>query len=239
MHYTVYLDLLFLVNFTVDLWILLLEQKLLRFSASGFRLALGAAFGSGWVCFLVLVPLPPFWEQVLSFVVAAAGIQWVTFSIHSGKTMAKSVAVFYFFAFLFGGIFSAVAERTGGVPASLLISGGSLIGFAMLIGVSWFQERRRAEVISVELTWNNPVGERAGGYGKRALYEGRKAGSCVGCLGSIPLETVSAGRGSLGSLPKRREGKWIAARHCSRYHASSRRARRVAARRRIFQISCE
>ena len=58
MHYTVYLDLLFLVNFTVDLWILLLEQKLLRFSASGFRLALGAAFGSGWVCFLVLVPLP-------------------------------------------------------------------------------------------------------------------------------------------------------------------------------------
>lgn len=154
MHYTVYLDLLFLVNFTVDLWILLLEQKLLRFSASGFRLALGAAFGSGWVCFLVLVPLPPFWEQALSFVVAAAGIQWVTFSIHSGKTMAKSVAVFYFFAFLFGGIFSAVAERTGGVPASLLISGGSLIGFALLIGVSWLQERRRAEVISVELTWN-------------------------------------------------------------------------------------
>lgn len=35
MHYTVYLDLLFLVNFTVDLWILLLEKKLLGFRASG------------------------------------------------------------------------------------------------------------------------------------------------------------------------------------------------------------
>ncbi len=121
MHYTVYLDLLFLVNFTVDLWILLLEKKLLGFRASGQRLTMGAAVGGAWVCFLVLVPLPPFWEQALSFLAVAGVIQWVAFSVHSAKTLAKTAVVFYFFAFLFGGIFSAVAERTGGIPASLLL----------------------------------------------------------------------------------------------------------------------
>ncbi|WP_434309320.1 sigma-E processing peptidase SpoIIGA [Hominifimenecus sp. rT4P-3] len=153
MRYTVYLDLLFLVNFTMDLWILLLEKKLLRLSATGLRLAIGAGLGSGWICLLVLAPLPPLLEQTASFLVAAVGIQWVTFSIHNGKTLAKSVVVFYFFAFLFGGIFSAVAERTGGIPASLLVCGGSLIGFGLFLGISWIQERRNPSLIPVELTW--------------------------------------------------------------------------------------
>ena len=153
MHYTVYLDLLFLVNFTVDLWILLLEKKLLGLPASGLRLVLGAAVGGAWVCFLVLVPLPPFWEQALSFLAAAGVIQRVAFSVHSAKTLAKNAVVFYFFAFLFGGIFSAVAERTGGIPASLLLAGTGLLGFALWAGLAWYQEQRRWVVVPVELVW--------------------------------------------------------------------------------------
>lgn len=162
MHYTVYLDLLFLVNFTVDLWILLLEKKLLRLQAKGLRLVLAAAAGSAWVCLLVLLPLPSLWEQALSLTVAAAGVQWAAFSVHSVKTLMKNAAVFYFFAFLLGGMLSALAERTGGLPASILLAGGSLAAFLLWQGVDWCQQRRRMTVIPVELVWKGVILELRG-----------------------------------------------------------------------------
>lgn len=156
MHYTVYLDLLFLVNFTVDLWILLLEKKLLRLEGGGRRLALGAVLGGVWACLAVLYPAPAAGRHVLAFF-AALGIQWAAFPVHSAKTLAMYAAVFYFFAFLLGGIFSAAAGQAGGIPVSLVLVGSSLLGLLLWLGIGWYQERRSRTIVPVELVWNQSV----------------------------------------------------------------------------------
>jgi len=153
MRYTVYLDLLFFMNVCMDIWILFLESKILHLRTRNFRLAAGAFLGSTWICFLVVYPLAAWLEQILSFFVITSAMQRIAFPIHSWKVFGKCMGIFYGLAFLFGGIFSAVASRTGGMPYSILLSGSLLLGFCGLQGILWLQNRKRETIRPVELLW--------------------------------------------------------------------------------------
>lgn len=103
MHYIVYVDSLFFLNFIMNLYLLILVDRSLLCRAGTWRLILGAAVGA--VCFLV-----PLWAGVPVFVKLAAGILagtagmlCITFPVRSLKMFLKLLERLLLYSFGMGG----------------------------------------------------------------------------------------------------------------------------------------
>lgn len=72
MHYTVYLDVLFLENFCMDLWLLWLEGRLFKTKSCWYRLAGASALGAAFACMMVLFPAAGRRELLVVFSLAGS-----------------------------------------------------------------------------------------------------------------------------------------------------------------------
>lgn len=103
MQYTVYVDVLFLVNWVMDyvlLWAVCVVMGLPRKKP---RLALAAALGAGWVCVIAIFSLPPMLECILTWLGISSLM--VRIACHPGKfsDLLNRLCVLYLVAFLAGG----------------------------------------------------------------------------------------------------------------------------------------
>lgn len=105
MYYELYTDSLFLLNFTLNLYILLLINRRLHHTATRWRLFWGAVWSGAGYCMMFFLPLP--WILKLTFGAVCAGMGSLVFTFRpSGvKGILKLVELAFFYAFLTGGAF--------------------------------------------------------------------------------------------------------------------------------------
>lgn len=101
----IYIDILFLVNFTMDAVLLWILRRLLRLHTSPLKLLLGAAAGAGWACLLVLLPgMPALVRAAGTYVGAAVLMAGLAFAPGTLKMLLKEVAGLYAAAAILGGL---------------------------------------------------------------------------------------------------------------------------------------
>ena len=146
MYYELYVDSLFLVNFVMNLYLLLLvNQKLCR-TATRIRMILGAATGA------VVYILPFFFEGpahlklILGFAVGGGLMIFITFRVKTVKAALKIVEILFCYSFLMGGALLFLMKR---VPFFQKHSDGifGIMGMGAFIYflVSHLQKRRQRE----------------------------------------------------------------------------------------------
>lgn len=114
MRYRIYLDILFLINFGMDAWILWLTGKLCRKHLVWWRQLIAALAGAFLVTILVWIPVPKAWiYTVLGYGVTGLFMCWLAFSPHSVWEMVKSYLCMLGVTFLLGGIMNWLYLETG------------------------------------------------------------------------------------------------------------------------------
>lgn len=134
MRYELYVDSLFLMNFVMNLYILMLVDRSTLRTATPGRLLAGAAIGAGGYLlpFFIGGPLP---VKLLLGAVAALGMLLISFSIKGFRNFMRLVEKTLLFSFCIGGgmlFLFRIPGLTGGIRTgtfAILASGGILFLF--------------------------------------------------------------------------------------------------------------
>jgi len=113
MYYELYIDLFFLVNFMMDVFILIVAKAILKCSATNGSICIGAAAASMLTCLVLILPIT---GDCLGFIVFHGLISVlmtkIGLRIRFHKGFIKAYIVVYFSTFLVGGIFSSLEQYT-------------------------------------------------------------------------------------------------------------------------------
>ena len=123
MTHTIYLDILFCVNFIIDYMILVSVKKYLSLEARLRRLLLGAAAG-GLSSFVILLPPLPSGLSIIISLASACFVVGAAFAPADRKTFFKASAAFFLVSFGFCGIMMALF--TIFTPESVVIRNSSV-----------------------------------------------------------------------------------------------------------------
>lgn len=154
MHYELYLDSLFLLNFGMNLLLLCLVDHSMGHTATWYRLVAGAGAGAG--CYL----LPFLWKGtaagklLLCFLPGTVLMLYATFSIRSLKTLWSYFRKLMRSTFLIGGILAALLrgfpQGRKYLPGTGMVLGlGAFFGWLLVRGQK--KEARNAAYCEVEL----------------------------------------------------------------------------------------
>lgn len=111
MHYELYIDVFFLVNFMMDYILLQITRRILKCSATHGRICLGAAAGALLTCAVVIIPIPYTFIKFILFhgfvniVMLKAGLK-----INWDRTFVKAYVVLYISGILVGGVFEYLRQ---------------------------------------------------------------------------------------------------------------------------------
>lgn len=103
MHYELYVDSLFLINFTMNLYLLMLVDHSTLSSAVPWRLLAGALFGAGSYLLLFVIGMALPWKLLLGTAGALLMLP-ITFSVRSMRNLLKLTEKMLFFSFGMGGV---------------------------------------------------------------------------------------------------------------------------------------
>lgn len=134
MYYEIYIDSLFLLNFTLNLYLLLLVNRSLHRAATRKRLIIGAIAGGVGYCLMFLVPFGGVFLKVflVGICVNGAILCWV-FKPHSIKAFLKTLETMFICALFMGGIFFLLTTRLEVMQKH----GMSVVGVLAIGGLAW------------------------------------------------------------------------------------------------------
>ena len=96
MTYTVYIDVVFLVNAVMDFVVLAILNKILDSGAGWGRLLSGAAVGGLWACLVSVLPGMPAWVRVAGTYLGVSSLMAiVSFRPAGVKALARAVLGMY------------------------------------------------------------------------------------------------------------------------------------------------
>lgn len=114
MQYVWYIDIYFLVNFTMDLFLLKLLSVLLSVPASRSRLVIGACAGAGGSCVTVLLRQIPSGLSVGAVGIFTAAVMiGISFRPKTLRSFVKTLLLFFMEGFCVGGMLEAVYQHRG------------------------------------------------------------------------------------------------------------------------------
>lgn len=147
MYYEIYMDALFLVNFVMNLYLLLLTDLAAGRTATRLRLAAGALLGAAVYCLcLIAVYVPPWLKMAGGTVLASALMVKITFrpvNMRSCMRLTESLAGY---SFLMGGILLALMRYVEGFTDRTVGMAGIMgAGGIAYLAVTFLLERRRKE----------------------------------------------------------------------------------------------
>lgn len=112
MHYRIYIDTLFVNNFVITYFLLVLTRRLFKCSATHLSLLLGAAIGSAADCILVIIPgIPAIFKIILAYSVISLGIVCVSLRLKEWHLLIRATMYFYCLTFLCGGFLRWIFTR--------------------------------------------------------------------------------------------------------------------------------
>ncbi|MCM1193203.1 MAG: sigma-E processing peptidase SpoIIGA [Butyrivibrio sp.] len=126
MRYELYVDSLFLVNFVMNLYILMLVDRSTFHTAAPRRLLLGAALGGGCYLLLFLLNVPVPWKLFLG-AAGALGMLPVAFPVRGLRNFLKLMEKMLVFSFCLGGGLLFLLR-------SFPVGGGALTGIFGILG---------------------------------------------------------------------------------------------------------
>lgn len=112
MNYTVYADVLFLVNWLMDIALLWATGAVLDLRRKKGRIALAAAVGALWVCLIAIYPIWPVAEWILTFFGISSLMLWIAFRPTKIRGLLRQLGVLYGVAILAGGSINLVYFHT-------------------------------------------------------------------------------------------------------------------------------
>jgi len=159
----IYLDMVLLVNFVMDLLILVSTGLCLRLPFKPWRVAAAALVGALYAVLVVLPPLPLLaglgMKVLYSLLMLAVAFPWQSWAM-----FGKTVACFYLISFLAGGAvvggvylfqdLGLILEYNGilvlrELPAAWLLAGVAVVGLASTFGLSLFRRHLQRSRYSV------------------------------------------------------------------------------------------
>lgn len=103
MYYELYVDSLYLVNFVMNLYLLLLVNQSTHRTATRWRLVLGAALGAGWYLLPFLFTAPAALKLAIGLIAGTVTMLFTAFDIRSIKAFFVMVEKLVLYSFLMGG----------------------------------------------------------------------------------------------------------------------------------------
>lgn len=123
---TVYIDVLFFINFIINMPVLYLTGKIARLSPPAWRIVLGAVCGALYAVFMFF-PRLSFGYGAMAKVLFSLFVVAITFCVRGVRLYIKTVGVFYLVTFCLGGGVMALFYFTGmGQSTGALIKNGIL-----------------------------------------------------------------------------------------------------------------
>lgn len=168
MTVTLYLDLYFLVNYAMDILLLLTVRRLLKLPVKKGRLALAGLAGALWACALLYLPvLPGALEAGITWVLGGGMMIFLAFGRMGFPDFGKTVCTLWLTSAAAGGIITALGDpvqtgwyMTGGmIPVrfsaiSLLCwMAGIYFGICACVAFVKAQIRERDNLYEVTLTY--------------------------------------------------------------------------------------
>lgn len=165
-RYEVFIDVLFVINFVMDYFLLRLTCRLLGHSATWQRSLAGAVIGAAGICFLAVFPMGRILNTILIHVVVNTIMVRFGCNLKKWREIVQGVLVLYGAGFLLGGMFLMLQRATGsrGVRAFFLLGTVSYILLAAGIRVCFREKRKRARIFRVLLYANGKCHEGCGLY---------------------------------------------------------------------------
>ena len=111
MYYEVYIDVMFLVNFMMDVLILFSVKALMKMPGSMKRVIAGGLVGSGLSCLVVILRLPVGITMAVLHMLVSSGMVVCGLKIRSFSEFLKCYILLYFVSVLIGGSFCAGFRR--------------------------------------------------------------------------------------------------------------------------------
>lgn len=133
MYYELYIDVLFLVNFTMDYILLLMVNRMLKCHATHGSICIGAASGALLTCIITVIYIPyAIIKMVLFHFLVNTFMIRFGLKIKTGRTFAKAYVMLYAGSFLLGGILSSLRPyiKTGSL---FLVS--AIVGYYIVLGI--------------------------------------------------------------------------------------------------------
>lgn len=168
---TVYIDILFLVNFIIDYFLLLAASSVRRLKINRLRLLLASLFGGFYSCFAFFPPLSPMYS-VIGKIAASAVMTLIAFPVRNAKNLFFNFACVHIASALFAGLVMGTELLFS--PKNMLVSNGevyvnvsafTLVLFAlsayllMLLFSRVFKLRRGEELSRLKITLSGKTAE--------------------------------------------------------------------------------
>ena len=152
-YYEIYIDSLFLINFAMNFWVLLLVNNSLHRTATRCRLLLGAIVGGLGYCLMFLLPIP---YAMIKLFFGAVGVNsvmlFIVFRPRTLQVFWKLIERLILCTFLFGGAFFLLLNHVQGFRNNLLSITGILIcGGLLWMFLSHNSQKKKERVCRVEL----------------------------------------------------------------------------------------
>ena len=143
MHYELYIDLFFLINFLMDYFLLLMVGKMLKCRIRRLRIIAGAMVGAFLTCIFVVFLRGKIWRLVLFHGVMNMCLLKTGLGIKEKRTLIKAWILLYVSAFLLGGILNVFQPYVRGGAVFLILA---LAGYHLCLGIwdllAYFQKNR-------------------------------------------------------------------------------------------------
>lgn len=136
MYFEIYVDSLFLLHFLLNLYMLILANRLLLQSASGKRVFVGAMLGA--ICAIVPIfsPIPVYMGRVLGVLLSVSIMSKYTFKVKGKKQVLKLLERMIYITIFFGGFMTVILKwwpfNSNGYRSFLGVSALSTMVFLLL-----------------------------------------------------------------------------------------------------------
>ena len=108
-----YIDVLFLINFTMDFLVLSIVRRGMKYRLVRWRLCLGAVLGAVWAVFAAAFPyLPVLFEMAVTYLGVSALMVMTAFDLKRPKDIIKGVLALYLTALITGGFMIILYQHT-------------------------------------------------------------------------------------------------------------------------------
>jgi stage II sporulation protein GA (sporulation sigma-E factor processing peptidase) len=109
LYLEIYIDVIFLINFAMDLLLLYIVKKILKYPSTKLRMVFSAIIGAAGACILAIIPnIMALLQFLISYVILCFAMVLIAFKTNEWKIRMKSAAVLYITTFFLGGVLNSL-----------------------------------------------------------------------------------------------------------------------------------
>ena len=145
MYYEVFLDVLFVMNFLMDYFLLRLTCRLIHSSATLWRSLLGALIGAVGICLIALWPGSRILNTILVHVVINTLMVRFGCNLKTVREILKGVLILYICSFLLAGMMLFLQSRMEMREIKMVLLAGSISYLFLAAGIRVYTRKEKKE----------------------------------------------------------------------------------------------